>query len=166
MGDVRVTQIHNLSHLLSRTFVKQGAFRALNWVMVDSRGSCAWSCGALSRRFRSGADVGSESSSSCWEVRPLCSTSGIVGFVMVGPLCPCTVCCHASSAAWAAFRNYNMAVGFPVSSRASRKAAEAASTGVYSRAERCSTGRKPAAAACRIMSTIRDLAAMTEGNIH
>ena len=32
--------------------------------------------------------MGSESSSSCWEVRPVCSTSGIVGLVIVGPLCP------------------------------------------------------------------------------
>ena len=57
----------------------------------------------MSRPLRGGANVGSESSSSCWEVRPVYSTSGIVGFVIVGPLCPCTVCCHASSTAWAVF---------------------------------------------------------------
>ena len=49
-------------------------------------GKVVLGAGALSRPLRGGANVGSESSSSCWEVKPLCSTTGIVGFVMVGPL--------------------------------------------------------------------------------
>ena len=98
-------------------------FKRRSGVRSDSRESCAWSCGALSRLFRGGPNVGSESSSCC-EVGPFCSISGIVGLVIVGPLYPCTVCCHHSSAAWTAFCRYNLAVGFSESSRAPSKAAE------------------------------------------
>ena len=118
-------------------------------VLSDSPENCAWNFGALeSRLFRGGANVGSESSSSCWEVRPACSISGIVGFVNVGPLGPCTVCCHDSSAAWAS-RRHSLAVRFSESSRASKT----------SRAERGCNGRSPAVAAPRIMLRICGLAA-------
>ena len=46
--------------LWSRVFSRRG-----NRVLSDSRESCAWSFGALSRPLRRGANVGSESSSSC-----------------------------------------------------------------------------------------------------
>ena len=87
---MRVTQILDPCHLLPRSFDQQGAFQA-----PQSGSVCAWKCGALRGV---GQILGSESSSSCWE--PHCSISGIVGFVMVGQLCLCTVCCHDSSAAW------------------------------------------------------------------
>ena len=41
--------------------------------------------------------MGSESSSSCWEMRPACSTLRIVGFVMsLHCLFPCFACCLAA----------------------------------------------------------------------
>ena len=89
---MRATQILDPFHLLSNRVL--GKRRVLS----DNRESCAWSCGALSRPLRGGANVGSESSTSCRELRPLGTAFGIVRFVIVGALCPCTVCCHTSSA--------------------------------------------------------------------
>ena len=82
---------------------------------------------------------------------------GILGLVMVGPLYPCTVCCHNSSAAWAAFLQVQPGCGLSESSTA-RKAAEAVSTKVSGRAERGCPVRRPAVAAPRIMSRMRGLA--------
>ena len=84
MGDMRVAPILDPCHLLPRSFVNRVLLKRRSRVLCDSRESCAWSCGALSRPLRGGTNVGLESSLSCWEVRPLCSTSGSVGFVLVG----------------------------------------------------------------------------------
>ena len=75
-------------------------------------------------------------------VGPPCSISGIVGLVMVGPLYRCTDCCHDKTAAWAAFCRYNLPMELSESSRASRKAAEAVSTDVSSRAKRGCSGQE------------------------
>ena len=77
-------------------------FKRRSRVLSDSRVTCACSCGALRRLFLGGASVGSKSSSSSYEAQPPCSISDSVGFVTAGPLYPRTVCCHDSSAAWAA----------------------------------------------------------------
>ena len=54
-------------------------FKRHSRVLSDKRESCARSCSALSHPLQGGANVGQKSSSSCWEVRHVCSTSGIVG---------------------------------------------------------------------------------------
>ena len=108
VGDVR-TQTLNPCHVLQRSFPQQGAFQA------PQLG--AWSCGALSRLFRSRANVGSESSSSCWEARLdfwNCWVRDGWAVVSLHCLLPRLVCLGS-------------AVGFSESSRASRKVAEATS---------------------------------------
>ena len=127
--------------LVNKVFLKSGSR-----VLSVSRESCAWSSGA--------------------RVRSRCRHAGIRGhsvrfLELLGSRLPgrrvlalFTATLHLLLGLL--FCRYNLAVGFSVSSRASRKAAEAASTNV-------SCARKtPAVATPRIMSRIRGLAAINQ----
>ena len=94
----------------------------------------------------------SSPSSSCCEVGSLYTTSAIVGFGIVGPGWPRTICCHASSAAYAASCKIRCAVRFSLSSKGVQEAVEVASIRL--------TKRDPTIVASRIMSRIHGLAAI------
>ena len=119
--------------------------RRRNWDLSDGRESCA-----LELRC-AGGNVGSKSSSSCWEVmRPLCSISVVsLHCLLSRPGC-CSGCFffQVQPGCWV----HRVVKG-------ARKAAEAVPAKVSSRAKRRCSGRSPADTVPRIMLRIRGSAA-------
>ena len=103
--------------------------------------------------------ISSPSSSSC-EVGSLCAISAIVGLAVDGPMWPCMMCFHVSSAAWAALCRERCAVSFSLSSKVSTKAAEAVWIKLSRHATEGCSDNSPAMVASRFMSRIRGLAAI------
>ena len=98
--------------------------------------------------FRDGANVCSESSSSCLDARPLYSISGTVGFVMVGALLSQNLLLATTNHLQLGLLFAGAAkLGFSEVSRASKKAVMAVSITVSSRASRGCSGQNPAVAA-------------------
>ena len=77
VGDLRVAQVLNNCHLLPSTFGEECVLQTPETRPISEPESCPWSCGALSRLFRS-AEKSISSPSSSWKAEPGCSRDAMV----------------------------------------------------------------------------------------